>query len=1147
MQQTIQGVVEGITFRSEESGFTVFRIRVDGQDELSKLVAQSEAMPGQRIVAVGEWAKTPFGIQFKADVLTASMPITEDGLVKYLSSGIIKGVGVKVAERITKKFGMAAIDVIESTPERLNELQGVGPKTIEKVKVGWMENQATNKIMMFLHSNGVPTGQAWRIYKTYGKDAVQKIIENPYCLTDVRGIGFKSADKIAMNLGVPKESMQRARAAITYVLSEHSTKGHCGIAHAELVNKTSSTLEITVGVVEKAIAEELAVKEKPLLRHIIDGGVDYIFLARLARYEEAIAIKLKALAKSAPAWKIPKPAELEKIIDQAEHESGLKLAPHQRDAVRTAVAHRVMVLTGGPGVGKTAVLKCILAVFRLLRIRHTLAAPTGKAAKRMKESTGTDASTLHRLFKLSMGSGNDTSDAGLVTDAVVIDETSMMDVPLTFSVLDGMPEHASLIIVGDIDQLPSVGPGNVLGDLIDSGLVPVVRLTQIFRQAAGSMIIKNAHLVNSGEMPEKGHKDGDFFFLPVSDNDIYALQGRDPEMPVEPEELAKYAAEMIVDLVKRRLPAKYKFNPKRDIQVLAPMNGGVAGTHNLNIMLQQAVNPVGDNFAERAGVKYGVGDRVMQTVNNYDKEVFNGDTGFITAIDKEEKVLFVSFDGNEVEYEFNELDELVLSYCMTIHKCVHPDTIIESEQGLIKIADAANSGLVASADGVALYDKKIELPEMDALEITTERGYRIVVTKEHGMDVWNGDSYARANAEDLQVGSWLRLKNSACIEPKGLPALPEVPASDVRAKKFNIPSVMTEELAEFFGLIVADGSVYKAGFRLAKRHIEVVDRFANLAVNLFGSESKRFEINNAFAAEVNSTLISAWLTSIGGMSPHEKNVPDCVMRAPSFMHAAFLKGLFEDGSVHIENREGNAKGSIKHIEIVIKRRELAENAQLLLLRLGVVAKLRPRKFGSHHEFILRITGESIAVFEEKVGFISEAKKAKLAMRKPESRVVMPISRAAAASLSSIYKKGALRCRYQNAMAYGTISRKMAHIALESIDSQELRENLLWHHERIVSIKQTSCKAMCLHVPETHRFLQNGFSGWNSQGSQFDVVIIPLLNQHYMMLARNLLYTGITRAAKMVILVGQESAVRKAVKNNKSTQRTTRLKKLLMTT
>lgn len=665
--ETIEGTIDGITFRSEETGYTVFRIKIEGRDGIFKMVAQSDAMEGQVILAVGQWVDSSWGSQFKASTVTASLPATVEGVARYLASGIIKGVGASKAKAIAEKFGLDTIRVLNEEPDQLSNLPGFGVKTIEKIKKGWADNQATNKIMLFLQSNGVPTGQAWRIYKTYGIDAVKKISENPYRLADdVRGIGFKNADQIASNLGIPKDSLQRARAAVGYVMSENILKGHCGMLLHELINTTSGTLEITVGMVEAAIKSELAVSEKPLICQIDDGDGPIVYLVRLAKYEQMIAAKIKDLVTRPTPWKKPNSVEIEKIIDVAEKNAGITLAEQQRNAVRIGLTNRVMVLTGGPGTGKTSILKCLLAAYRHLKIRYVLAAPTGKAARRMKESTGSEASTLHRLFKL--GQQDDTTEVGLVTDVLSVDETSMMDVPLTYAMLDGLPLNAALVIVGDIDQLPSVGPGSVLGDIIASGVVPTVRLTQIYRQAQGSLIIKNAHLVNSGQMPMKGNREGDFFFLPLSDQSIITMTGRDPEMPVMPEEYANLAASMVVDLVKTRLPAKYGFDPKKDIQVLSPMNGGVAGTHNLNQLIQKAVNPIGELFAEKMEVKYGIGDRVMQTVNNYEKLVFNGDTGVVSHIDKEEKKLVITYEGVDVEYEFNELDEIRLAYSMTIHK-----------------------------------------------------------------------------------------------------------------------------------------------------------------------------------------------------------------------------------------------------------------------------------------------------------------------------------------------------------------------------------------------------------------------------------------------------------------------------------------------
>jgi exodeoxyribonuclease V alpha subunit len=502
------------------------------------------------------------------------------------------------------------------------------------------------EIMIFLHSHGVSTSRSVRIFKTYGADAIRVLSENPYRLArDVRGIGFKTADTIAERLGIEKTAMIRARAGIGFTLTEAMDDGHCGVPLDELVPMAEQLLEIRASIVEEALSLELEAGD--VISDEVDGR-SCIFLAGLHRSERAIAGRIRTLQHGVLPWPHVDPA---KALPWVEARAGITLAESQRTALRLALLSKVLVITGGPGVGKTTLINSILRLLAAKNVEIALAAPTGRAAKRLYESTGGEAKTIHRLLEVDprTGSFKRNEEKPLSCDLLVVDETSMVDVPLMHALMRAVPDRAALILVGDVDQLPSVGPGQVLADIIGSGAVPVVRLTEIFRQAAASRIIANAHRINEGRMPDWARD---------SESDFHFVSCRDPEDGV-----AK-----IVEIVRKRIPARFNLDPVRDIQVLCPMNRGGLGARSLNLELQRVLNPPGDGAIQRFGWTFGIGDKVMQVENDYDKEVYNGDLGFVCAVDAEAGEVLVEFEGREIAYGFGELDELVLAYATTIHK-----------------------------------------------------------------------------------------------------------------------------------------------------------------------------------------------------------------------------------------------------------------------------------------------------------------------------------------------------------------------------------------------------------------------------------------------------------------------------------------------
>jgi len=576
-------------------------------------------------------------------------PSSIEGIEKYLGSGMIKGIGPHFAKKLVKAYGEDVFDVIEEEPDRLLELNGIGKKRVERITSGWADQKAIREIMVFLQSNGVGTSRAVRIYKTYGADAIPLVSENPYRLAkDIKGIGFKTADQVAEKLGIEKTAMIRARAGISYTLTEAVSEGHCGLPEDDLITSAEKLLEIPTSILRDALQLELL--EKTV---VADKMADQrcIFLGHLWVAEKLIAERLKLLATGKPYW--PE-INADVAVPWIEKKLGVTLAESQREAVKKAIKSKVTVITGGPGVGKTTLVNAILRILTAKAVSVALAAPTGRAAKRLSETTGMEAKTIHRLLEVDpmRGGFKRNADNPLDCDLLVLDETSMVDVPLMASVVKALPDKAGLILVGDVDQLPSVGPGQVLGDVINSGAVPVARLTEIFRQAAQSKIITNAHKVNSGYIPNLEVVKGE-------ETDFYFVEAHDPEDAVI----------KIIEIVKNRLPKRFGFNAIHDVQVLCPMNRGGIGARSLNVDLQKALNPATDDISvERFGFVYRVGDKVMQTDNNYDKEVFNGDLGYVRRIEPELQEMTIEFDGKPVEYQFGELDEVALAYAVSIHK-----------------------------------------------------------------------------------------------------------------------------------------------------------------------------------------------------------------------------------------------------------------------------------------------------------------------------------------------------------------------------------------------------------------------------------------------------------------------------------------------
>jgi len=648
-KEVLAGLVERVTYHNAENGFCVLRIKARGHRDLITVIGHSATISaGEWITVTGNWNNDrTHGLQFRAAFLKASAPTSAEGIEKYLGSGMIRGIGPVYAKKLVKAFSDKVFDVIENEPNRLRDVAGIGPVRADRITVAWAEQKVVREIMVFLHSHGVGTARAVRIYKTYGNDAIQIMSENPYRLAkDIRGIGFKTADQIAIKLGIEKDAMIRIRAGISYALSEAMGEGHCGLPTDELIPLAVELLEVDNSLVQVALDMELT-EGSVIADHVNDTPC--VFLSGLHKAERVIGERLLILMNGNLPWPWIDP---DKALPWIEQKTGLSLAESQVAAIRLALKSKVLVLTGGPGVGKTTIVNGILKTLAAKDVKILLCAPTGRAAKRMTEATGFEAKTIHRLLEVNPKGGGfkRNEENPLECELLVIDETSMVDVMLMQAVLKAIPDNSALLVVGDIDQLASVGPGQVLADIISSGAVPVVRLTEVFRQAAQSQIITNAHKINKGAIPNLSN--------PKGESDFYFVQADDPETAVP----------RIIELVKNRIPQRFGLDPIRDVQVLCPMNRGGVGARSLNIELQAALNPAGEHKIERFGWTFAAGDKVMQIANDYDKEVYNGDIGYIDSLDLDGGEMSVSFDGRAVIYGVGELDTLVPAYAATIHK-----------------------------------------------------------------------------------------------------------------------------------------------------------------------------------------------------------------------------------------------------------------------------------------------------------------------------------------------------------------------------------------------------------------------------------------------------------------------------------------------
>ena len=658
--EIVEGTIRSVVFHNDENGYTVLHVEIPSEFELARnpeitVVGKAQAVwEGEDVRAEGQWVTDRVhGRQFKADTLTCIAPRSLKGVERYLASGLIKGVGKVLAKRIVDTFGEDTMNVLSHQSGRLSEVPKLGAAKIRQIRESWHHNETMRENLIFGQTYGISVTKMTKIVRKYGPDAIAIIKADPYKLCrDIWGIGFATADKIALNVGIDRNSPLRARASIAYTLeTEADDGGHCWTLENDLLVHANELTGIPTEILSDALREEAEAGRVIVERDAHDTAQSAtephrIYLRSLFFSELSVAKRVKAILDAPHSFKV---FDADRAIAWWQSRAGFELAVKQREALEQSLKSKFSIITGGPGVGKTTIIRALVEIYGQKKLSVVLAAPTGRAAKRMTESVGAPAQTIHRLLKWNPVTNRFTYDAEnrLEGDVFIFDETSMIDVKLADDLLAALPDTAAVVWVGDTDQLPSVGPGSVLGDLIKSGVVPATRLEFIFRQDTSGLIVKNAHHVNAGEPLE----------IRAGESDFYFMRCEDPEMCLK----------RAIEFMTTRIPRKFGMDPLQDVQVLVPMRRNVLGTDNLNVELQKALNPQGDAIV-RGGTVFRVGDRVMQLRNNYDKDVYNGDIGFVKAVSDGDRSMVVNFEGRPVRYEAGDLDELVLAYAMTIHK-----------------------------------------------------------------------------------------------------------------------------------------------------------------------------------------------------------------------------------------------------------------------------------------------------------------------------------------------------------------------------------------------------------------------------------------------------------------------------------------------
>jgi len=1127
------GKVDKIKFVNSENGFCVLFVSVNGKRE-TWVGTMPHAFEGATLKAEGKWEPSKYGgDQFRVTNSSTPPPKEKQAAISHIA-GLVDGIGPKTAEKIYEKFGEEVWAVMEKTPERMREVVGLGEKKADALCKAWSGQKDLGRVIVWLQGHGLGTGLANRIVKTYGNRAMEVVQKQPYRLAmDIAGIGFRKADEIARGIGIQLTDPERVQAGLLYVLEESFVgNGHCFAWDKDLIEKATETLAVGSDLVAEGLGR---LEKRGRVKTEVEGTASRVFPKRLAETEEKVAWYLARLMKTEGklrgTWYQQSSGassmSLEKAVEAAIVETeagGMKLSEAQAQAMRLLATEKVMVITGPPGTGKTALMKCILSALKKAGATFDQAAPTGKAAKRIRDSTGESASTIHSLLAYDPKTGafthNETNT--LPIDALCCDEQSMTDVSLMRHMLAAVHPESRLIIVGDVDQLPSVGPGAVLRDIIESGSVPTVRLSHIFRQAARSTIITNSHAINAGKMP-------------VSDN---ATAGT-PEFLIMPAEGLDDPGNLIVDVVTRLIPEQFGFGAA-DIQVLCPKKDGKAGVNPINTEIQKIVNPNGKAY-RRGESEFRVGDRVMHLKNDYGRKVFNGDVGYVAEVfdagaktKTTDPVLRVQYDeGWLVDYSGKQMHELTLAYASTVHKCVAPGTLVDTSDGLLPISMISPTGNVSTSTGVKPYFNFVRNIPQPTLRFLTRDGYRIETTLDHGMVVVRNGVPVQIEASEVQTGDMFRLPLGVHCDRAGGRPLPKPTSGDVRERVYRTPECMSVELAELLGLMLADAITNRYIIRLIKQHNEVSERFRDLLHAVFGAEANACSGDGADGYEMCSTFLCRWFKQLGGLQAKRKSIPECVMRGSLEEQTAFLRGLFEDGSAHVKN------GRLDHVELGTEYADVAAFVRVVLLQLGIISGTTTSQFD--HINKVEIYGEHAHRFGKIVGFISKFKQDRVRVSggRDGYKVPLTVEEMEALCCHGASKQERVTLRNKKHVRRWRLAEWLSTMPESSVKAA-LQDKLQFHYSPVTKIEASESETMCIEVPDGHRFVQAGMDHSNCQGSQYPAIVMPVLTSQFIMLSRNLVYTGVTRAQKLVVLVAEQKAMKIALAETRKEQRNTRL-------
>lgn len=1163
------GRVHSVNFSDEAKAFYVLRVALDAEnlsrDLPSNILTARGNIPGVKI-AIGTW----FGFEavwddhpkYGRQLKIVRAPVLKNGwdddtCEKVLTS---HGIGPALAARLREAFS-GDMPAALADPERLKTVPTITDFIAEHIAHKWKVARGQFLTLDFLGDIGIPQGKIRQVWSAFGDRAQDVLATDPWSLLEIDGITFQDCDVVAQRLNLDRSASNpnRSRGAVLHASKFSKRLGHLYLSSGELLGSVRTLDPL---MTDRDIAtglKSLMVEKKIVVDRTTSPGVTAIYdpwsyetengsasllrervvsaaipSDRSARYAKSI------LGEELPGVTLREAAS--KYLTRVGSNLGISLSQMQTEAVLNALTESVSIITGLPGSGKTTSLRMALTLLHEAGVQPLVVAPTGIAAKRVASVTGVNASTIHRAFKakgIDSEDGREKTYAGVVGDrgdasvsdgsdeewgygpgrphpaeVVVIDESSMVDQAVLYRILVCTRPDCRLVFVGDAAQLPSVGAGNVLRDLIASGKFPTVSLTEIFRQADTSPIVTAAHDIFHGRVPEAPLK-SDFSLIPLADEG---------------------------EVLKTVLSLSEKlYSQRANFQVLSPRHAGELGVTNLNTRLRAVINPsqAGVNEVTLGGETLREGDRVIVCKNDYKLGVYNGDVAKVNFIDKNAKEIEIKIHGPPVMLvripRASAGALLRLAYAVTVHRCVHPSTLVETTGGLVPIRQVPPEGVIGTPVGPRAYRGLVSNPELPALRLSAKEGPSITVTPDHGLDVWDGNSYVRREAREVSVGDIVKMSLGVRCDVESLPALHDPSPGDVREEVFKTPSVMSEELAELLGLLVANGTFYPRGFRLSKSHLDVVQRFSDLVRHLFGCSTKVREGENLYSCEVNSSFLSRWLLLFGGLSPNAKEVPEIVLRSPEYIHRRFLRGLFEDRTVNLKQGPGVPKAD--HIEWSTVSPGMATTVSVMLLRAGIPSVVKPRSKG---RTAIYIYGQNAARFADVVGFVSSFKKTRL--RYPFGRHTLdwvPVSQSEAREFCQKYRGLIPLPSLNNIVRRGKISRNLLGRCGNLPESEVLRvlrDRSRDHHTVVTGVESCSCPTMCVTVPDGHQFVQNGWVGWNCQGLEYDVVVMPLVDGFAHQLQRNLFYTAITRAKKKVLLVGTRQAMERAVLNNREDAR-----------